>query len=188
MLLSLISLWLIIFAINVIPAFMPPTWMILSFFFIKYNLPFLPTVILGVIAATTGRICLALMAKYWFKNWLPENLFANYKDLGILLKKRQKLTIPVVLAYAFSPVSSNSLFIMAGLSNLNLRIVAFSFFLGRLFSYSFWITATDKLSNRLEDLFTGELKSYQTLISTAISLLIIVLVGKIKWKKFLPKN
>jgi len=143
---------------------------------------------LGVIAATTGRVCLALLARFWFKNWLPDKFFGNYKDLGILLKEKQKLTIPIILAYAFSPISSNSLFIMAGLSNLNLRIVAFSFFLGRLFSYSFWITATDKLSNRLEDIFTGGLKSYQTLVSTAISFLIIVLVGKIKWRKFLHKN
>ena len=188
MLLSLAMLWLLIFFINVIPALMPPTWIVLSFFFIKYNLPFLPTVILGVIAATSGRICLALMARNWFKDWLPKKLVTNYDDLGELLKKRQKLTIPVILAYAFSPVSSNSLFIMAGLSDLNLKIVAFSFFLGRLVSYTFWITASDKLSNRLEDIFAGSLKSYQTLISTAISLVIIVLVGKIKWKRFLPKN
>ncbi len=180
-------LFALIFFMNVIPAFMPPTWIILSFFYLQYHLAFLPTVLLGVIAATSGRIILALIARRWLEPLLPKTFFSNYAYLGTYLEKNQKLTIPIVLGYAFSPISSNSLFIMAGLSNLPLHIIAFSFFIGRLISYSFWITASNRLSNRLEDIFAGSFASKTALINALFSLVIVFLIGKIKWKKILSR-
>lgn len=184
---SYLLLLLLIFAINVIPAFMPPTWVVLSFLFIQYHLLFWPTVILGVIGATSGRVVLALLSRK-FESFLPEKLWKNYAELGELLKSRQSLTIPVVLGYAFSPVSSNSLFIIAGLSNLRLDIIAFSFFVGRVFTYSFWITASHQIGQRLEDIFSTHFTSINTLISALFSLLVIIVVGKIKWGKLFKKG
>ncbi len=176
----------LVFFLNVIPAFMPPTWIILSFLYLHYHLSFIPTVILGVIAATAGRVTLALIARR-FADYLPKRFLGNYEHLGTYLQSNKRLTIPVVVGYAFSPISSNALFIMAGLSNLNLKIVAASFFVGRLISYSFWITSTRELSEHLEDIFQGHLSSGGTFISAAISLGLVYLIGRINWKKILKQ-
>jgi membrane protein YqaA with SNARE-associated domain len=167
------------------PAFMPPTWVILSFIYVNYNLLFLPTLVLGVIAATSGRIVLALIARKWFKRFLPEKFVNNYIYLGRYLKNHEKLTIPVVFGYAFSPLSSNSLFIVAGLSNLNLKIIAVSFFIGRLITYSFWITTSNRLAHRLDDIFVGNFSNIGTFIGALVSLCIVFIIGKVKWSKIL---
>lgn len=164
---------------------MPPTWVVLSFFYVNNDLLFLPTVILGVIGATAGRVVLALVSRYYLKGILPKKFYANYQYLGTYLKANQKLTLPIVFGYAFSPISSNSLFIMAGLSDLNLKLVAFSFFVGRLISYSFWVTASHQLSNRLDTIFAGEFSNLNTIISAVISMAVVIIIGKIKWSKFL---
>jgi hypothetical protein len=77
-----IILFALVFLINVIPAFMPPTWMILSYASIRYGIPFIPTVCIGVVAATLGRYVLALMARHWFRGIFPSRLIQNYLDLG----------------------------------------------------------------------------------------------------------
>lgn len=181
-------LFLLVFLINLVPAFMPPTWTIISFFTIKYDLFIFPTVLLAVVAATGGRVILALAARRWFRRFLPKKYLENYEHLGEALEQHQKLTIPVVLAYAFSPISSNSLFIIAGLSNVDLKIITFSFFVGRLFSYTFWVSASSHLSDKLEDIFAGSLHNHGAIISALFSLLIVIIIGKINWKKILTRK
>ena len=183
-----IFLFILIFAINVVPAFMPPTWIILSFFYVNNDLLFLPTIILGVIAATSGRIVLALISKYWLRKALPISFYSNYQYLGEYLKRHTKLTLPIVFGYAFSPISSNSLFIMAGFSNLNLKLIAASFFIGRLISYSFWIMVSHQLSNRLDTIFTGTFSNLNTFISALISMAIVIIIGRINWKNLLKSK
>jgi membrane protein DedA with SNARE-associated domain len=180
-------IFLLIFIINVVPAFMPPTWIILSFFYINNDLLFIPTIILGVIAATSGRVVLALISRYWLKHIMPIKFYSNYQYLGEYLKRNTKLTLPIVFGYAFSPISSNSMFIMAGLSDLNLKLIAVSFFIGRLISYSFWITASHQLSNRLDTIFTGTFSNINTFVSALISMGIVIIIGRINWKNFLKK-
>lgn len=182
-----IFLIIIIFGINVIPAFMPPTWIILAFFYTHYHLAFFPTVILGVIAATAGRTVLALLARH-SKPFLSHQFIQNYESLGTVLQAKKKVTIPLILGYAFSPLSSNNLFIIAGLSNLNLAIVSGSFFLGRLISYTFWVTFSYHMPQRLEDIFSRDLTNIGAFISAAISIVVIYVLGKINWTKLLQQS
>ena len=57
-------LWLLVafalvFAINLVPAFMPSSWMVLAFFYIKFDLPLLVLTIGGAIVSGFGRMALA---------------------------------------------------------------------------------------------------------------------------------
>ena len=49
----------LVFVINIVPAFMPATWMALAFFRIKFGLPLLALSIGGSIVAAAGRWALA---------------------------------------------------------------------------------------------------------------------------------
>lgn len=180
-----ISLALLVFLMNIVPAFMPPTWVVLTFFYTTFHLTLLPTVLIGAITATLGRICLALLSKHSLRPFLPSKIAANYDYLGMYIKKHQHLTVPIVITYAFFPVSSNQLFIIAGLADLDIKIIAFSFFIGRLLSYTLWVAAAHAISMRLEDLFFKNLSNTGTIIGELLGIAVILIVGKINWKKLL---
>jgi membrane protein DedA with SNARE-associated domain len=178
-------LGLLIMLMNIFPAFMPPTWTVLAFFYAAFDLRLVPIVIIGAVCATLGRIILANLARYVFKDYIPKSWLTNYHYLGSYFKKYQKFSIPIMLTYAFFPVSSNDVYIIAGLSDINLRVLAVSFFIGRLFSYTVWVSASYHFSKQLGSLFTHHLTSTNTIIFEIIGIFIIVAVGKIKWQKFL---
>ncbi|MFM8762678.1 MAG: hypothetical protein ACKOFC_05370, partial [Solirubrobacterales bacterium] len=48
-----------VFVVNLMPAFGPPTWTVLVFFRIKYDVPAVPLVLGGAAAAACGRFVLA---------------------------------------------------------------------------------------------------------------------------------
>lgn len=177
----------IVLGINVIPAFMPPTWTILAFFVTKYDLQILPVVLIGASFATLGRIILAELSGTFFRRFLPKNLKENYASIGAYLNKNNKITIPLVVAYAFLPIPSNNIFIAAGLAKMRLRLLAASFFAGRLISYTFWVSLTDRLSDNLPDLFSRHYAKTGSIIVEIIGLILIYLLGKIAWKKILKR-
>jgi membrane protein YqaA with SNARE-associated domain len=131
----------LIFGLNVIPAFAPPTWMALAF--IGFEFPATNPVLLALVAATAatlGRITLARLSHWLLREKLLSD--AHRKNIDIIkgrLEKRAVLTVGLFLFYAFSPLPSNFLFIAYGLTGLPLLRVALPFFIGRTASYSFFI-------------------------------------------------
>ncbi|MBI3379162.1 hypothetical protein HY029_00205 [Candidatus Gottesmanbacteria bacterium] len=178
-------LGIFVFGLNVIPVFAPPTWTVLTFYFLKLHLSLLPVVIIGAIAATLGRIVLYILSKNYFGNLLPKKYLDNMHILGKFIESHEDLTVPVVLTYAFLPISSNQMFVAAGLSGLPIRLIAFSFLIGRLISYTFWITASHRIVDSLETAFSSHYSNAGALVGQVLGFVVIVLLGKINWKKYL---
>lgn len=178
----------LVYGINLVPAFMPPTWIFLAFFYIHFKTSFIITVLIGAAMATLGRVSLALLSKKYVRPKISEESLGNYDALGKFLKKHEKLSIPIFILYAFFPFSSNYVYIMAGLTEINLKILAITFFFGRIVSYSFWVAATYKLSEKLEDIFANRFSDFNFLLFQILGFLVILLIGKIKWKKILRKK
>lgn len=181
----LLLLAILIFVINVIPVFMPPTWIILAFFYINFHPPFLLTILIGASAATIGRIALYHISKNYFRGFFSKYTLKNYGALGQFIGKNEKLSIPIFVIYAFFPISSNYVYIAAGLAEINIKILASSFFVGRLISYSFWIAASHAVNNRLEDIFANHIGNTSVIFFEIIGLIIVYLIGKINWAKIL---
>ena len=133
----------LIFALNLIPVFAPPTWMALAF--VGFEFPETnpwALALLGAGAATLGRLTLALLSQRIVgKKLLSKAQRANIDVIKQRLVKRTRLTFGIFLSYAFSPLPSNFLFIAYGLTGLPLLRVAFPFFLGRNVSYAFFIVS-----------------------------------------------
>ena len=51
--------YVIAFVIDIVPAFMPSTWIVLAFFHIQFDLPILPLTLGGALFSGFGRIVLA---------------------------------------------------------------------------------------------------------------------------------
>lgn len=182
---TLIILAVLIYFINVIPIFMPPTWTILAFYYINFHPPLIPAIIIGALFATLGRITLYYISKNHFRRFFSKESLENYDALGNFLTKKQKLSIPLFLTYAFFPISSNYVYIAAGLAEINIKILAASFLVGRLFSYSFWVTASHIVFTRVEDIFSSHISNFSVVIIEIVGLIVVVLIGKINWKKIL---
>lgn len=180
-----IVLGVFVFGLNIIPAFAPPTWMVLAFYYLKFHLLLVPVVLIGAAAATLGRVVLYILARNYFGNLFPKKSLENLHVLGKFIESHENLTIPVVLTYAFLPISSNQMFITAGLSGLRIRLIAFSFLIGRLISYTFWISAAHKIVNSLEAIFSIHFSNLGALIAQVLGFVVIIFISKIKWKKYL---
>lgn len=175
----------VVVGMNIAPGFMPPTWMILAFFYLQFNLSLLPLVIIGAIFATLGRTVLYLLSKNYLRRLFPSEIVENYGVIGKFFKKNNKLTAPLVLTYAFLPIPSNQVFIMAGLAGLKIEIIAGSFLAGRLISYSFWVSVASQVTNRLEGIFQSHISQGGVIAAEVLGFALIIIIGKINWKKVL---
>ena len=182
---TLLLAWGVVFLVNLVPAFMPPTWSILAFFLIQFDLPLLPLALGGAVAATLGRLALALGARWLGPRVLPEDTLRNLTDLGAFLRTRQRWVGPAVLLYSFGPIPSNQLFMAAGLARVDLRVVGGAFFVGRVVSYTLFSHAADKAVDSLADVFAQSVTSPPMLLLELASLAILVAIAKIPWGRLL---
>jgi hypothetical protein len=137
---ALVLLFSVVFALNVLPAFAPPTWLVFSYIGFRYPTPNVTLfALVGALAATLGRVTLAKMARVVIRQKLmSQKSRENVDAIRQRLVGRKKLTFGVLLFYAFTPFPSNFLFIAYGLTAMDLALVAVPFFIGRTLSYSFW--------------------------------------------------
>lgn len=181
---SFITLAVLVFGMNIVPAFMPPTWIVLAFYHIRYDLPLIPLVVIGATAAALGRVVLTLISRQFFRKFLSEQSRSNYESLGLYLKSKSRITVPVIIAYMFLPIPSNQVFIAAGLAKFDIRLLVFSFFVGRLISYTFWVSVADRASDNLESIFSGHYSRLGSLAGEIIGFALLYLVSRIGWKRF----
>ena len=176
----------IIFTLNVIPAFAPPTWMVLSwigFEHPQYN-PF-GMAFFAAAAATAGRVVLAKFSRTIIRQrFMSEASRANIEVIKEAIEGHRALTAGTFLFFAFSPFASNFLFIAYGLTSSPLRLVVIPFFLGRFISYSFFVYAASEVSQRLA-LNGSEAKNYFGIYFVASQFLfigVLYLFTRIDWK------
>ena len=146
------ALFVVVFALNVLPAFAPPTWTTMSF--IGLAIPGNDFIVLSVVAATAataGRVVLAKSSRVLLRRrWLSEEARRNVDAIRIGIEHRPALTFGTFLGYALSPLPSNYLFIAYGLTSLPVAFLALPFFGGRLASYAFWLTTASKVGDWLD--------------------------------------
>jgi hypothetical protein len=185
-------LFAVVFILNVVPAFAPPTWMTLSF--IGFTIPDVPVgtlALIGACAATLGRVTLAKLSRSIVRGrLLGERTRENIDAIKSGLEQRRVVTFGMFLAYAFSPLPSNYLFIAYGLTTLRLALVALPFFVGRLASYSFWVLTATTIGDRL-NMDSMESASYVGLyfiISQLLLVPVVYLFTRIDWRAAIEKR
>lgn len=154
MIITSIIIIIVIFLLNIIPAFVPPTWILLSFVGFNFHMSNYQLVILSffaAIASTLGRLVLASLSDKMIRNKILSNTARkNIDTLKTQIEKRKTLTFGFFLSYAFSPFPSGQLFLAYGLTDLKLRIAAIPFFFGRLTSYIFWALTASEVSKSVD--------------------------------------
>jgi uncharacterized membrane protein YdjX (TVP38/TMEM64 family) len=146
----------IVFGINLLPAFGPPTWAVLVFTRLHWHLNAVALVLIGAVAASCGRYLLALATRH-FSAKLPQRMRANIEAARDLLQRHPRSAMVVFSLFVVSPLPSAQLFMAAGLLGLNLLGFTLAFLVGRLVSFSIYVgvavVAEHQLGSVLDHLF-----------------------------------
>ncbi len=189
---NLALVFLTVFLNNLIPFFGPPTWTVLSFLAIVYPINSFPLFILTALcAATLGRFFLASFAQQIIRNRLLGKKYKhNMNHLKKYLGKKPKITFMIFLVEAFTPLPSDQFFIAYGLTGLKLRYALIPFFIGRIFTYSFWVyTATRISQSATNDPFAGlSFVSTSAIILVIAVLLFLYFFIKLDWELLITRR
>lgn len=189
---ALALLFLVVYAINLIPAFAPPTWMVLTLFGLSMrttSVLLLATV--GAAGATLGRLTLAkLSGAIIRRRLLSARTIQNIDVVKSRLEHRRMLTVGTFLLYALSPLPSNYLFIAYGLTTLDLRLIVVPFFLGRVTSYTFFVfsAATARRHLILEASEAAPFLGLYFVVSQILLLSLVYVFAKIDWGELLSEG
>lgn len=179
-------IFLVVFALNVMPAFAPPTWSVLSFIAIRFNSNIVLLAVVGAVAATLGRLALAKLSTVIVRQKiLSDDTRKNIDAAKERLESKKKLTFSILLFYAFSPFPSNHLFIAYGLTALKLRLIAIPFLLGRVASYAFFAFTASSVAQLLnyESVTSKSFFSYYFVASQLFGLATIYVFTRIDWRR-----
>jgi uncharacterized membrane protein YdjX (TVP38/TMEM64 family) len=180
-------LFLIVFGVNLMPAFGPPTWTILVVYRLNTDIPTWLLVLIGAGAAACGRLVLAHTFRL-FGRHLPQKSRQNLAAARAALERNRRSTIVALGLFAISPVPSAQLFEAAGLAGMRLLGFTAAFFAGRIVSYTIYAYG----AGRLRDTSWGEELqggfSNPWIIALQVALIAaLVAMTRIKWAKVLGR-
>lgn len=164
---------LAVFGVNLLPAFGPPTWAVLVAFRLHADLHPVALVVLGAIAAASGRYALAVGTRRC-RRWLPLHRRQQLSALQQRLSARKAGVVAGLALFAVSPVPSAQLFMAAGLLDLPLRGFTAAFFAGRVVSYAGYVTAATLVARSYGDIATESLRSP---LAVVVQLALLALVA-----------
>jgi hypothetical protein len=179
---------LAVFALNLLPAFGPPTWAVLVLFNLHgdYSTPVL--VVVGAVAAAAGRLVLAHGTRR-LGRYLPERYRKNVEEAGRAITERRGRSLAALALFAVSPVPSAQLFEAAGLmQKARLLPLTGAFFAGRLVSYALYVGG----SSALKDTDTGDVLASSLTSPWGVALQVAMLVGlvllaRVDWGRLLRR-
>lgn len=168
-----------VFAVNVVPAFAPPTWSVLVYFRLVFGLPIAVLAILGALSAAAGRLTLAVGFRE-IGTRLPARRRASAEALGAKLSGQAGF-LSLLLVFLVSPVPSSALFEAAGLARLRMRPLVTAFLIGRLVSYTLYLLAASRARQSLQAVLEGGLVSWPALVVGLISVASVISVVFVDW-------
>lgn len=184
-------LWafLIVFAENLMPAFGPPTWLVLVYLTLGFQLEPLPLIVLAVIAASLAHYILAYAFRR-FRFALPEWYRHNLENLGNKITRHGATSWGLLILFLWSPLSSSQLFVAAGLiRQVKILPLVIAFAVGRSITYPTYVYGATYLSTTdLGRTFVSEMTSPLMLIGQTILILGVIALGFIKWKTQVPNS
>jgi membrane protein YqaA with SNARE-associated domain len=148
----------VVFAVNLLPAFGPPTWAVLVFFSLDFDLPAVPLVLGGAVAAAAGRFILANGARH-LRPRLSTVRLEHLDRAQATLGANRLRTLGGLALFIVSPLPSGQLFVAAGLMTVPLLPLTAAFFTGRLVSYSIYVGAATIAERNFGDLLLDALTS-----------------------------
>ena len=177
----------LVFGVNLLPAFGPPTWAVLVFLRLNLDVAAVPLVIVGAVAAASGRLVLAHGARRFRRRLSSERIESLTAAEEALAGSRRKALAGLGL-FALSPVPSAQLFVAAGLLTVPLLPLTAAFFAGRLVSYSIYVGAASLADESLGKIFADSLTSPLGVTLQVVMLALLVALVRVDWVRVLGRH
>lgn len=181
--LALIVIFGAVFAVNLLPAFGPPTWSVLVLFALHLHPAPVTLVLTGALGAATGRLLLAAATRR-LANHIPAAQRANLRAAGELVQRRRGSSAAFLALFALSPLPSAQLFEAAGLMSTRLLPLTAAFFSGRIVSYSLYVGGATKLAaTESGKALVSQLTSPWALLFQVGMIALLVVLARVDWAK-----
>lgn len=175
-------LGLLVFGVNLLPAFGPPTWSLLVFARLRWHFDPVLLVSLGALGSSAGRLLLGLgFRKLRFH--FPARYRANLESLEARLVERRGRTVALAALFVLSPLPSAQLFCAAGLLDLRIIPLTLAFFVGRLVTYSIYVATAVVVDARLGSILSQVWGSPWSIALQVLLLLVLALLPLVPWRQ-----
>lgn len=176
-----------VFILNVVPAFMPPTWMVLSLMYTLIPGYFSPLLLAltGCLASTLGRFILSYIGTAG-RGVMSGIRKSNLNVLRGIIESKRGGGFLLSFAVALSPIPSNAYFIAVGMMRYRVLEVFFGFMAGRFISYWILITLTKVAAYSFEELFGNAF--YMVSIIDLIGIGSTIFLAFIDWDKLIKEK
>ena len=168
-------------AVDTIPIFAPPAWIILVILLVKFHLNPWLTVVIGVTGSTIGRYILTRYIPKISSSLVSRREDANLRYIGTKLAKAKWTSTVFVFLYTLTPLSTTALFTAVAAARVRPWHILAPFFLGRLITDGVLVFSGKYASANLRNLLHGQ-ANWKTLATIMAGLMVIGLFLFIDWR------
>ena len=183
---SYFGVFLVLIAINAAPILMPPSWIVLtSFYLLDPSLNIVLLAMVGATAATIGRFILKRISSL-FRRFVGTEQKSNLDIIGDYLNKKKYGYMIASFLFGATPLPSNMLFITYGLMRAKNIGIYFGFWFGRVLSYIVMIYFGNAVLQPFIEIFEDRLTGI--LLVDGVGVGVIVLFASINWSLLITQR
>jgi len=176
---SYFGIFLILIGVNAAPILMPPSWIILtSFYLLDPSLNVILLAVVGATGATIGRFFLKKISGY-FRKFIAEEQKSNLDIIGDYLNHKKYGYVTASFLFGATPLPSNMLFITYGLMRAKSIGIYIGFWFGRIVSYVIMIYFGNAVLTPFLEIFEDRLTGI--LLIDGVGIGMVVLFASINW-------
>jgi hypothetical protein len=171
-------------AVDTIPIFAPPAWILLVILLVKFHLNPWLTVGIGVTGSTIGRYILTRYIPRISSSIVNRREDANLRYIGSKLAKAKWSSAVFVFLYTLTPLSTTALFTAVATARVKPWHILLPFFLGRLITDGALVFSGKYASANLSELLHGQ-ANWKTVVTVIAGLVVIAGFLSIDWRQLL---
>ncbi len=177
--LSYFGIFLVIIAVNASPILMPPSWIVLtSFYLLDPNLNIVLLSVVGATGSTIGRYFLKKISGL-FRKFVAEEQKSNLDIIGNYLNRKKFGYLIASFLFGATPLPSNMLFITYGLMKAKSIGIYIGFWFGRVLSYIIMIYFGNAVLKPFLEIFEDRLLGI--LLVDMAGIIVIIFFASINW-------
>jgi membrane protein YqaA with SNARE-associated domain len=174
-------------AVDTIPIFAPPAWIVLVVLLVKFHLNPWAVVAIGVTGSTLGRYILTRYIPRISTSVINRREDENLRYIGSKLAQARWSAAIFVFFYTLTPLSTTALFTAAAAARVRPWHILPPFFLGRLITDGVLVFSGKYASTNLSELLHGQ-ASWKTVITLLVGLIVIAAFLFVDWRGLLEKR
>jgi uncharacterized membrane protein YdjX (TVP38/TMEM64 family) len=184
--LSYFGIFLVLIGINASPILMPPSWIVLtSFYLLDPNLNIVLLSVVGATGATIGRYVLKKISGL-FRKFVAEEQKSNLDIIGDYLNRKKFGYLIASFLFGATPLPSNMLFITYGLMKAKSIGIYIGFWIGRVLSYIIMIYFGNAVLKPFLEIFEDRLVGI--LLVDVAGIVAIIFFASINWSLLITQR